>query len=79
MSFETRKKVTAPRQDITGSPNIYFSKGICQDSRTLIFMIDLAFFYLYRSIRLFCLVFGSSFFLFYSSGGIKRFRIMPYQ
>ncbi|MBW1946517.1 MAG: hypothetical protein JRI33_01110 [Deltaproteobacteria bacterium] len=23
MSFETRKKVTAPRQDITGSPNIY--------------------------------------------------------
>ncbi|MBW1947193.1 MAG: hypothetical protein JRI33_04565 [Deltaproteobacteria bacterium] len=24
MSFETRKKVTAPRQDITGSPNIYY-------------------------------------------------------
>ncbi|PXF52258.1 MAG: hypothetical protein C4B57_11185, partial [Deltaproteobacteria bacterium] len=23
MSFETRKKVTAPRQDITGSPDIY--------------------------------------------------------
>jgi len=23
VSFETRKKVTASRQDITGSPNIY--------------------------------------------------------
>ncbi|MBW1946579.1 MAG: hypothetical protein JRI33_01425 [Deltaproteobacteria bacterium] len=33
MSFETRKKVTAPRRDITGSPDIYGRKGLFRVSR----------------------------------------------